>query len=84
LNERWPIERRYRIVIEGVEAEMTYSRAGDELIFIDHTEDRWLGKTGQRLRMHLSAEHGMEAGNRGDHDETPFIPTRSSNGKICS
>ena len=29
---------RYRMVIDGVEAEMTYSRAGDGLIIIDHTE----------------------------------------------
>lgn len=29
---------RYRMVIDGVEAEMTYSRAGQELIIIDHTE----------------------------------------------
>ena len=29
---------RYRLVIDGVEAEMTYSRAGDGLIIIDHTE----------------------------------------------
>lgn len=29
---------RYRLVIEGVEAEMTYSRAGENLIIIDHTE----------------------------------------------
>lgn len=29
---------RYRMVIEGVEAEMTYSRAGEGLIIIDHTE----------------------------------------------
>jgi uncharacterized protein len=28
---------RYRIVVEGVEAEMTYSRAGKSLIIIDHT-----------------------------------------------
>ena len=40
-----PVERedgalkgRYRIVIDGAEAEMTYSRAGDGLIIIDHTE----------------------------------------------
>ena len=40
-----PVERedgaskgRYRIVINGAEAEMTYSRAGDGLIIIDHTE----------------------------------------------
>lgn len=29
---------RYRIVVDGVEAEMTYSRAGAKLIIIDHTE----------------------------------------------
>lgn len=29
---------RYRIVVEGVEAEMTYSRAGKQLIIIDHTD----------------------------------------------
>ncbi|GHA33237.1 hypothetical protein GCM10007989_31770 [Devosia pacifica] len=29
---------RYRLVIDDVEAEMTYSRAGESLIIIDHTE----------------------------------------------
>ncbi|AVF04107.1 MAG: hypothetical protein Devi2KO_39140 [Devosia indica] len=29
---------RYRLVLDGVEAQMTYSRAGDGLIIIDHTE----------------------------------------------
>lgn len=29
---------RYRLLIDGVEAEMTYSRAGKGLIIIDHTE----------------------------------------------
>ncbi len=29
---------RYRIVVDGVEAEMTYSRAGKQLIIIDHTD----------------------------------------------
>jgi predicted GNAT family acetyltransferase len=29
---------RYRIVVDGIEAEMTYSRAGAGLIIIDHTE----------------------------------------------
>ena len=29
---------RYRLVIDGVQAEMTYSRAGPALIIIDHTE----------------------------------------------
>lgn len=29
---------RYRLIVDGVEAEMTYSRAGKGLIIIDHTE----------------------------------------------
>jgi predicted GNAT family acetyltransferase len=29
---------RYRLVVDGIEAEMTYSRAGEGLIIIDHTE----------------------------------------------
>ncbi|TYR37668.1 N-acetyltransferase [Mesorhizobium microcysteis] len=33
-----PSKGRYRLVIDGVEAEMSYSRAGDGLIIIDHTE----------------------------------------------
>ena len=40
-----PVERedgsskgRYRMVIDGNEAEMTYSRAGEKLMIIDHTE----------------------------------------------
>ncbi|NKL38460.1 N-acetyltransferase [Rhizobium sophorae] len=37
-REDWPSKGRYRIVVDGVEAEMTYSRAGKELIIIDHTD----------------------------------------------
>ncbi|WP_226575690.1 DUF5996 family protein [Acuticoccus sediminis] len=33
-----PSKGRYRVVVDGVEAEMTYSRAGDGLIIIDHTD----------------------------------------------
>ncbi|WP_192242737.1 DUF5996 family protein [Mesorhizobium silamurunense] len=43
---------RYRLIIDGVEAEMTYSRAGKGLIIIDHTEvpAALLGrKVGERL-----------------------------------
>jgi uncharacterized protein len=43
--EELPIEReegsskgRYIVRLEGREAEMTYSRAGDSMIIIDHTE----------------------------------------------
>ncbi|MCO6388545.1 DUF5996 family protein [Aliihoeflea sp. 40Bstr573] len=37
-REDGPSKGRYRLVVDGVEAEMTYSRAGDGLIIIDHTE----------------------------------------------
>ncbi len=37
-REDGPSKGRYRLVIDGSEAEMTYSRAGDRLIIIDHTE----------------------------------------------
>ncbi|MBS9719518.1 N-acetyltransferase [Tianweitania sp. BSSL-BM11] len=37
-REDGPAKGRYRLVIEGAEAEMTYSRAGERLIIIDHTE----------------------------------------------
>ncbi len=37
-REDGPSKGRYRLLIDGIEAEMTYSRAGDRLIIIDHTE----------------------------------------------
>ncbi|WP_222284357.1 DUF5996 family protein [Rhizobium leguminosarum] len=37
-REDGPSKGRYRIVVDGVEAEMTYSRAGAEIIIIDHTD----------------------------------------------
>lgn len=37
-REDGPSKGRYRLVVDGVEAEMTYSRAGEGLIIIDHTE----------------------------------------------
>lgn len=51
-REDGPSKGRYRLVVEGVEAEMTYSRAGEGLIIIDHTEvpSALRGrKVGQRL-----------------------------------
>ena len=43
-DESLPISRdegaskgRYTVQVEGVEAEMTYSRAGERLVIIDHT-----------------------------------------------
>jgi predicted GNAT family acetyltransferase len=37
-REDGPSKGRYRLIVDGVEAEMTYSRAGNGLIIIDHTE----------------------------------------------
>jgi predicted GNAT family acetyltransferase len=37
-REDGPSKGRYRLVVDGVKAEMTYSRAGEGLIIIDHTE----------------------------------------------
>ena len=37
-REDGPSKGRYRMVVDGVEAEMTYSRAGAQLVIIDHTE----------------------------------------------
>lgn len=37
-REDGPSKGRYLLVVDGVEAEMTYSRAGDRIIIIDHTE----------------------------------------------
>ena len=37
-REDSPSKGRYRLVIEGVEAEMAYTRAGEGLIIIDHTD----------------------------------------------
>src|SRR5690606_16681781 len=37
-REDGPSKGRYRLAVDGVEAEMTYSRAGQGLIIIDHTE----------------------------------------------
>lgn len=37
-REDGPSKGRYRLVVNGVEAEMSYSRAGGNLLIIDHTE----------------------------------------------
>ena len=51
-REDGPSKGRYRLVVDGVEAEMTYSRVGESRIIIDHTEvpDALRGrKVGMRL-----------------------------------
>ncbi len=37
-REEGPSKGRYIVRFDGVEAEMTYSRAGESMIIIDHTE----------------------------------------------
>ena len=37
-REEGPSKGRYVLRLDGVEAEMTYSRAGERLVIIDHTE----------------------------------------------
>lgn len=51
-REDGPSKGRYRLVVDGIEAEMTYSRVGNTQIIIDHTEvpDALRGrKVGERL-----------------------------------
>jgi len=51
-REDGPSKGRYRLVVDGVPAEMTYSRVGERQIIIDHTEvpDALRGrKVGERL-----------------------------------
>ncbi|MDD7973213.1 DUF5996 family protein [Roseinatronobacter alkalisoli] len=51
-REDGPSKGRYRLVVDGVEAEMTYSRVGESQIIIDHTDvpDVLRGrKVGERL-----------------------------------
>ena len=38
LRDDGPSKGRYQMTVDGVEAEMTYSRAGDTLVIIDHTD----------------------------------------------
>ena len=63
---------RYYTVVDGHEAEMTYSRSSDRLIIIDHTgvPDALRGKgVGQVL-----AEHAIEEARRGGWKIIPLCP----------
>lgn len=74
-----PVERedgaskgRYRLVVDGSEAEMTYSRAGERLIIIDHTEVPAAlrgRKVGERLVM-----QAVEDARRDGVDIIPLCP----------
>jgi predicted GNAT family acetyltransferase len=71
-REDGPSKGRYRLVIDGVEAEMTYSRAGKGLIIIDHTEvpDALRGrKVGERL-----VRQAIEDARRDGIDIIPLCP----------
>lgn len=63
---------RYYTVVDGHEAEMTYSRSSDRLIIIDHTgvPDALRGKgVGQVL-----AEHAVEEARKGGWKIIPLCP----------
>jgi predicted GNAT family acetyltransferase len=63
---------RYLATVEGHDAEMTYSRASDRLIIIDHTgvPDALRGKgVGQAL-----AAHAIEAARAGGWKIMPLCP----------
>ncbi|AJY48125.1 acetyltransferase [Martelella endophytica] len=63
---------RYHTTVEGHEAEMTYSRASDHLIIIDHTSvpDALRGKgVGQAL-----AEHAVSEARAGGWKIIPLCP----------
>ncbi|WP_322990655.1 MULTISPECIES: GNAT family N-acetyltransferase [unclassified Hoeflea] len=71
-EEAGPTGGRYIARLDGVEAEMTYSRTSPELIIIDHTgvPDSLRGKgVGQAL-----AAHAIEAARAGGWKIIPLCP----------
>lgn len=71
-REDGPSKGRYRLVVDGIEAEMTYSRAGEGLIIIDHTEvpSALRGrKVGERL-----VRQAIEDARRDGVDILPLCP----------
>lgn len=78
-GEEHPIEReetaskgRYVVRIDGAEAEVSYSRAGDSLIIIDHTEvpDTLRGQGVGQALVRRSVEDAREQG----HAILPLCP----------
>lgn len=63
---------RYRLVIDGVEAEMTYSRAGPGMIIIDHTEVP--GALRGRKVGELLVRRAVEDARREDIEILPLCP----------
>ncbi|MBC7285366.1 GNAT family N-acetyltransferase [Hoeflea sp.] len=71
-EETGPSGGRYVARLEGVEAEMTYSRASPQLVIIDHTgvPDSLRGKgVGQALAL-----HAVEAARAGGWKIIPLCP----------
>lgn len=71
-REDGPSKGRYRLVLDGVEAEMTYSRAGERQVIIDHTEvpEALRGrKVGERL-----VRQAVEDARRDDVIIIPLCP----------
>ena len=71
-DENGPTGGRYLARLEGVEAEMTFSRASPQLVIIDHTgvPDSLRGKgVGQALALHT-----VEAARAGGWKIIPLCP----------
>ncbi len=71
-DENGPTGGRYLARLEGVEAEMTFSRASPQLVIIDHTgvPDSLRGKgVGQALAL-----HAVEAARAGGWKIIPLCP----------
>ncbi len=64
LHEEGSSKGRYAIRLEGHEAEMTYSRAGERLIIIDHTSvpDALRGRGLAGALVHHAVEEARAAG----------------------
>ncbi|MDP2408830.1 MAG: GNAT family N-acetyltransferase [Pseudolabrys sp.] len=63
-NEESPTKSRYVVIVDGHEAEMTYSRAGDTLIIIDHTHvpDALRGRRIGEILVRRAVEDARAAG----------------------
>ena len=71
-REEGPTKGRYSLRLDGLEAEMTYSRAGEDLVIIDHTEvpDAFRGRgVGQAL-----VTRGVEDARREGKKVIPLCP----------
>jgi predicted GNAT family acetyltransferase len=65
-REEGPGKGRYFVRIDGVEAEMTYSRAGEGMIIIDHTAvpDAMRGRSAGQAMVRRAVEDARAEGRR--------------------